>query len=93
MFSTLVLWSGYWQSRVAEPDVHKTAFCTRYGSFEWRVLPFGLTNAPSGFQRLLHSVLGPYLDDFCLVYIDDILIYSSNLADHDRHLRLDPGRT
>ena len=88
LFSALDLWSGYWQSRVAEADVHKTAFCTRYGSFEWLVLPFGLTNAPSGFQRLLHSVLGPYLDEFCLVYIDDVLVYSADPADHDRHLRL-----
>ena len=88
VFSTLDLASGYWQSRVLDADVHKTAFRTHMGSFEWRVLPFGLTNAPSGFQRLLNTVLQPYLGKFVLQFIDDTLVFSATGAEHDRHLRL-----
>lgn len=88
VFSKLDLTSGFWQIRVADGDVPKTAFRTRYGSYEWRVLPFGLTNAPATFQRLMNDVLRPYLDQFALVYLDDILVYSKDARDHLRHLRL-----
>ncbi|SAL96876.1 hypothetical protein [Absidia glauca] len=87
-FSSIDLKSGYHQVRIHQEDIPKTAFTTRYGSFEFVVLPFGLTNAPPTFQRLMNRVLGDYLDRFCLVYLDDILIYSKTKEEHMEHVRL-----
>jgi len=86
-FSKIDLASGYHQIRVKEADVHKTAFNTRFGHYEWRVLPFGLCNAPATFSRVMHDVLRPFLDRFCVCYLDDILIYSSNMEDHLSHVK------
>ena len=86
-FSKLDLLKGYHQMLIPEKDRHKTAFKTRYGLFEYTVLPFGLCNAPSVFTQLMHSVLRPYLDKFVISYLDDILIYSKTAEEHKQHIR------
>ena len=74
--------SGYWQVRIKDTDVPKTAFATRYGLFEWRVVPFGLTNAPSVFMRVMNRLFADLLDQGVVVFLDNILIYSEDVADH-----------
>lgn len=75
--------------RVAQGEEWKTAFCTRYGLFEWMVTPFGLSEAPATFQRYINSVLRDFLDEFASAYMDDVLIYSSaSREDHMRKVRL-----
>jgi hypothetical protein len=85
-FSTLDLASGYWQINVYPPDREKTAFSTRHGHYEFKVMPFGLRNAPSTFQRLLDRVLAGLLYKICLVYIDDVIIFSRTFEEHLQHL-------
>ena len=87
VFSKLDLRDGYHQVMVSPDDQHKTAFNCRYGSFEWRVMPFGLRNAPSTFQQLMHLVFYDLLDSCILVYLDDVLIYSEDELQHRVHLR------
>ncbi|CAI5484174.1 unnamed protein product [Closterium sp. Yama58-4] len=86
MFLKLDLRSGYWQIKMADNSIHKTAFRTRYG-YEYLVITFGHCNATVTFQAELNHILRPLLDECVVVYLDDILIYSKNMKEHVEHLR------
>ena len=88
VYSKIDLRTSYHQLRVREIDIPKTAFRTRYGHFEFMVMPFGLTNAPTTFMDLMHRVFQPYLDQFFVVFVAGILIYSQSEWKHEYHLRI-----
>ncbi len=88
MFSRIDLRSGYYQIRIAEGDEEKTTYCTRYGSYEFLVMPFELTNALATFCTLMNDIFREWFDDFMVIYINDILIYSGSLEEHVEHLRM-----
>jgi hypothetical protein len=87
VFSKIDLHSSYHQIKIRPCDIPKTAFSTRYGLYEFLVMSFGLTNAPTYFMYLMNSVFMMELDKFVVVFIDDILIYSKNEREHAEHLR------
>jgi hypothetical protein len=88
VFSKIDLNSGYHQLRIREEDIEKTVFCTRYGHYEFIVMSFGLTNAHAAFMEAINRMLHEFLDDFVVVFLDDILIYSKTEDEHEQHLRL-----
>jgi hypothetical protein len=88
VFSKIDLRSGYHQLKIRASDIPKTTFITRYGLYGHTIMPFGLTNAPAYFMYLMNKVFMEYLDKFVVVFIDDILIFSKNEEEHDKHLHL-----
>ena len=88
VYSKIDLRTGYHQLRVRDTDIPKAAFRTHYGHFEFTVMPFGLMNAPVAFMDLMHRVFQPYLDQFVVVFVDDILIYSQSGWEHEYNLRI-----
>ena len=86
-FTSLDLKSGYWQIPLDKEAKLRAAFSTRYGHFQWNVLPFGLTNAPGSFQRRINQILALFLDKFVISYTDDILVYSGTIKEHYEHVK------
>ena len=85
-FSTLDLISGYWQVEMAPEDKEKTAFCTKYGLFQFKVMPFGLSNAPGTFERLMETVLRGMQWERAVLYLDDIIVFSDRVEEHLKRL-------
>ena len=88
VYSKIDLHTGYHRLMVREENIPKTKFRTRYGHFKFTVMPFGWTNAPTAFMDLMHRVFQPYLDQFVVVFVDDILIYSKSKEEHKGHLKI-----
>jgi len=87
IYSKIDLKSAYHLVHIAKGDEWKTAFCTCYGSFKWLVISFGLSNAPSVFQRFMNDIFSDVLNVFVVIYLDDILIYSDNMDNHKKHVK------
>jgi hypothetical protein len=87
IFTKLDIRQAFHRIRMAEESKALSAFKTRLGTFQWKVVPFGFTNGPAAFQAYINSVLAGILDQFCTAYMDDILIYSENLQEHRKHVR------
>jgi hypothetical protein len=88
VFSKIDLHSGYHQIKIRAEDIPKTAFTMRYGLYEYLVMSFGLMNAPAHFMYLMNSVFMLEMDQFVVVFIDDILVYSKGSEEHEDHLRI-----
>jgi len=87
IYTKIDLRHAYHLVRIAEGDEWKTTFQTCYGAFEWLVMPFGLTNAPAAFQRFMNDLFSDLLDVCIVVYLDDILIYSNDITQHQKHVK------
>jgi hypothetical protein len=87
-FSKIDLRSGYHQMKIRPEDIHKTAFVTRYGQYEYTIVSFGLTDAPAYFMNMMNKVFMDELDKCVVVFIDDILVFSKTAEEHEEHLRI-----
>ncbi|RDX80042.1 Orf V, partial [Mucuna pruriens] len=87
IFSKFDMKSGYWQIQIKETDRYKTAFTVPFGQYEWNVMPFGLKNAPSEFQKIMNDIFNDYTK-FTIVYIDDVLVFSDSIDQHFKHLQI-----
>jgi hypothetical protein len=87
VFSKIDLCSSYHQIKIHAKDIPKTAFMTRYGLYEYLMMSFGLMNASAHIMYLMYSAFMPELDQFVMVFIDDILVYSKSMEEHEYHLR------
>ena len=87
VYSKIDLRSAYHLVRIVEGDKWKTIFRTHYSLYEWLVMPFGLSNAPSAFQRFMNELFSDLLDVCVVIYLDDILIYSDNISEHKKHIK------
>jgi hypothetical protein len=88
VLSKIDLCSGYHQIKICAEDIPKTAFATRYRLYEYLVMSFGLTNALAHFMYLMNSIFMPELDKFVVLFIDDILLYSKSMEEHEEHLQV-----
>jgi hypothetical protein len=88
VFSKIDLRSGYHQIKIRAEDIPKTAFMMRYGLYKYIVISFGLMNALAHFMYLMNSVFMPEFDQFIVVFIDDILVYSKSVEEHEDHIRI-----
>ena len=88
MYTKIDLRGAYNLVRIQEGDKWKTTFQIRYDHFKYNVMPFGVTNAPAVFQHMMNDVFKEFLDDFVVIYIDDILIYFKNIEDHEKHVHM-----
>ena len=88
VFLKIDLRSGYHQVRIKDEDIFKTTFRTWYGHYKFVVMPFGITNAPFVFMCLMNNVMHKYLDNFLVIFIDDILIYSKSKEEHKEYLKI-----
>ena len=88
IFSKIDLRSVYHQVRIKDEYINKTSIRTRYGDYEFTVVPFGFLNAPTAFMCLMNGVFREYLDKFVIVFLDDILVYSKSSEEHEKHLRM-----
>ena len=86
VFSKFDMKSGFWQIQISEKDKYKTAFNVPFEQYEWNVMPFGLKNTPSEFQKIMNDIFKPF-QDFSIVYIDDVLIFSQSIDQHFKHLQ------
>jgi hypothetical protein len=86
-FTTLDLVSGYWQIKVKKEDQEKTTFITKFGTYEFKVMPFGLCNTSATFQRTIDKVLQGIKDKFVLIYLDDVIIFSKMFEEHIQHVK------
>ncbi|XP_061364817.1 uncharacterized protein LOC133308224, partial [Gastrolobium bilobum] len=87
IFSKFDMKSGFWQIQLNDNECYKTAFTVPFGQYEWKVMPFGLKNAPSEFQRIMNDIFNPY-STFTIVYIDDVLVFSQSIDQHFKHLHI-----
>ena len=92
IFSKFDMKSGFWQIQISEKDRYKTAFTVPFGQYEWNVMPFGLKNAPSEFQRIMNEIFNDY-SQYIIVYIDDVLVYSQSIDQHFKHINSDRKST